>query len=343
MRVTIALAACALVAAAPPEPAKPLFTSADTLRLTIRGPVTAFAKGNVEADEERDATLTVAGGETLAVRLAPRGITRLRRDVCQFPPLRVVLVQPAPANSLFAGQRKLKLVTHCRAPAAFQQHLLLEYAAYRMYNLITPASLKARLAAIDYVGADGRPMTSRLGFFLEDPDDAARRLGLREVQAGDRIPSASLSAPHAARSALFQYMIGNLDWSMRAGPVGESCCHNYKLAGETRAPAGVLVPMPYDFDFSGLVDAPYALPPDQIQVSNVRERRYRGYCKHNGEAFRAAGELRALRGALLGELDRVPGLEPGTRRKAAAFLAGFFAEIANDATVSAKLLKTCVN
>ena len=75
----------------------------------------------------------------------------------------------------------------------------------------------------------------------------------------------------------------------------------------------------------------------------MRERRYRGYCKHNAEAFRAAAELRGLHGALLGELDRVPGLEAGTRRKAAAFLAGFFADIANDATVSAKLLKTCVN
>ncbi|MEO5972822.1 MAG: hypothetical protein ABIP91_05620, partial [Sphingomicrobium sp.] len=159
----------------------------------------------------------------------------------------------------------------------------------------------------------------------------------------DRVPSASLSPPHAARSALFQYMIGNLDWSMRAGPAGEPCCHNSKLAGASRSPTGMLVPIPYDFDFSGLVDAPYAEPPDQLHVSSVRNRLYRGYCRHNKEALAAAAELRARRGELLGELDRIPGLEPATRRKAAAFLGGFFNDIASDATVGAKLLKSCVN
>lgn len=343
MRIILALAAFALTAAAPPEPPKPLFASPDTIRLTMRGPMAAFAKGNVKNDEQRDAVMTLPGGEALPVRLRKRGITRLQRDVCQFPPLRVELARQAVAPSLFAGQRTLKLVTHCRPAASFQQNVLLEYAAYRMYNLISPASLRARLALIDYVDDDGRPVISRIGYFLEDPDDAARRLGLREVVAGDRIPSASLSPREAARSALFEYMIGNLDWSMRAGPAGQPCCHNFKLAGESRGPAGIIVPIPYDFDFSGLVNAPYAVVPDQLNIPSVRNRLYRGYCKHNGEALVAAAEMRARRGELLGVLDRIPELEPDTRRKAAAFLGGFFSDIASDATVASKLLSRCVN
>ena len=114
----------------------------------------------------------------------PRGITRLRRETCQFPPLRVEFAAPPPATSLFGGQRRLKLVTHCRPGDGFQQHLLLEYAAYRLYNLLTPASFRARLATIDYVDDNGDPVASRVGFFIEDKDDVGRRIGLRSAAVG---------------------------------------------------------------------------------------------------------------------------------------------------------------
>ena len=36
--------------------------------------------------------------------------------------------------------------------------------------------------------------------------------------------------------------------------------------------------MPYDFDHAGIVDAPYALPPEELGLESVHERRFRGYC-----------------------------------------------------------------
>ena len=84
----------------------------------------------------------------------------------------------------------------------------------------------------------------------------------------------------AARFAMFNYMIGNLDWSVRAGPQGDSCCHNGRLVGG----GPLLTPVPYDFDFSGLVDAPYATPPEGFKINSVRQRLYRGYCAHDAEA-----------------------------------------------------------
>ena len=137
--------------------------------------------------------------------------------------------------------------------------LLLEYSAYRLYNQLTPASHRVRLATIDYVGSDNRPLTTRIGFFLEDIDDVAARNGMRRAATGERIGSSQLSSADAARLAMFEYMISNLDWSMRAGPPGDRCCHNSRLLG--RAGAAInLFPVPYDFDFSGLVSAPYAAP-----------------------------------------------------------------------------------
>ena len=338
-RIAAMLAAFVFAAAAHAQaPPKPLFASDQPLRLTIRGPIARIAQ-TAPSRQTRDAVLTVAGGapETHAIQLTPRGITRLKRDVCQFPPLRIRFTGVPAAGSLFAGQRQLKLVTHCQAQASFQKHLLLEYAAYRLYNHLSPASFRVRLATIDYVNDDGRPLTSRLGFFIEEIEDVAARNGLRRAATGDRVPQSQLSPPDAARVGLFEYMIGNQDFSIRAGPPGEGCCHNSRLIGPSAA--GTLVPVPYDFDYSGLVDAPYAAPPDG--EGSVLDRRYQGFCAHNSQALALAPLLRSQRGALLAVLGQVP-LEEAARRRAAAYLDGFFADIADERRMAAKLFRTCL-
>ncbi|MCL6729472.1 hypothetical protein [Sphingomonas hankyongi] len=318
-------------------PATPLFSADTPIRITIKGPITALTSNRSNA--QRAGTLTVTGTqESYPIMLSVRGITRRQGDVCQFPPLRVDFPQHPAAGSLFAGQRRLKLVTHCRRNEDFQQKVLLEYAAYRLYNLMTPLSFRARLANIDYVDEDGRPYISRIGFFVEDGDDMAKRNDLHEPKLGDRVSVSQLEPRGAARFALFNYMIGNLDWSMRAGPAGESCCHNGRLLSANKAGSGVLVPVPYDFDFSGLVDAPYATPPDAIPVGSVRQRVYRGYCAHFNEARAVGADLSARRSELLGLLSTIPGMTERTRANAADYLGGFFRDLD-----SGKALKNCVN
>lgn len=342
-----ALVAAALVlggGAAGAKDPTPLFASDDVLRLTISGELSALAQAAPSANRVVDGTLTVAGTspETLAVKLSPRGITRRQKDVCQFPPLRVEFPVKPPAGSLFKGQKRLKLVTHCRSSPAFQQYVLLEHAAYRMYNVLTPLSFRSRLATLDYLDANGRPTVTRLGFFIEDADDVAERNGLLELDFKERLRVSQLSARDAARFALFEYMIGNLDWAMTAGPAGTDCCHNSRLVGAKAATTGI-VPVPYDFDFAGIVDAPYATSPATIPLPNVRVRRYRGYCRHNAEVQAAAADMLAKRGELVAVLQTVPQLDDKNRRKAAAYLEGFFAQIADPQTVQAKLLANCLS
>ena len=332
-----------LIAAAPAAaaaPATPLFASNAPIRVTIQGPIGALVRNSEKAPSPVGATLTLAApAETHSIRLAPRGLSRRKKDVCGFPPLRVEFAQPPAAASLFAGQRRMKLVTHCRSAGGFQQHLLLEYSAYRLFNALTPVSYRARLATIDYVEPNGKNVTTRMGFFIEDTDDVGRRNGLREAVVGNRIPAQQLEARQAGRVALFQYMIGNLDWSMRAGPPGEPCCHNSRLLAGV---PGAMVPVPYDFDYSGLVDAPYAIPPEQFHISSVRSRVYQGYCRHNGAAIAAAAEFRAARPSIEAVFGQIPGMEQGTRRGAIAYLARFFDDIATDASLQSRVLKNCV-
>lgn len=330
-----ALAAMHALASAQSTPTS-LFASEEPVRLTISGAIDQVPKGG------QPGTVALSGGESLPVMLEPRGITRRQRDVCQFPPIRVSFNQPPPSASLFAGQRRLKLVTHCRAAENFQNFVLLEYAAYRIYNALTPLSFRARLAQIDYRDGGGQPIASRYGFFIEDIDDVARRNGMQAARLGERFPVTRLAPTDAARFAIFQYMIGNLDWAMQAGPAGDNCCHNSRPLGPHGAASAQLAPVPYDFDFSGLVSAPYATPPSSVPVSNVRQRRYRGLCRHNPQARALFADFRATAPQIRQAVASVPSLDRGARDRALGFLDGFFRDIATDQSAEAKLLKTCL-
>lgn len=342
MKELLAFVAAFVLATAAPAAAqqpKPLFAASDPIHIVIQAPLSGLIHNRSSAPIE--GTLTDPSGQALPVALSVRGITRRSADVCDFPPLRVHFTGPPPPTSLFAGEKRLKLVTHCRNSPSFQQYVLLEYSVYRMYNLLTPHSFRVRLANIDYVGTDGRPIISRVGYFLEDLGDLAKRNGTKATHAPTMIPASDLSPLDAARYALLQHMIANHDWSMRAGPAGKDCCHNAELIGPLAA--GTTIPVPYDFDFSGFVDAPYATPPEQLGISSVRQRVYRGYCLHNSQVLAVARQMREARPQMMAAISSTPGLEPGTASRAISFLDGFFADIASDDTVNSKLLKRCVN
>jgi len=316
------------------KPPTPLFASDVPIKVTIKGPFASLVANRAEI--ARPATMVV-DGVTYPITLAPRGITRLAKETCDFPPLRVRLTQPAPPGSLFDHQRSLKLVTHCRRSPDFQQKVLLEYSAYRLYNLMTPQSFRARLANIDYLDEAGRPYVSRVGFFLEDFGDVAKRNGMREAHMGSLVAVQQIDPTSGARFAIFENMISNYDWSMRAAPKGEECCHNGRMMN-AGGPGSALTVVPYDFDYSGLVDAPYSGVPEGIPVSDLRQRTYRGYCMHMTQARLIASQLSPRRAEFTGVFATIPGLDARNQSRAASFIQGFFNDID-----SGRLFKACVN
>jgi hypothetical protein len=320
------------VLAKSPTPLAPLFASDTPIRATIQGPFSVLAINRAETP--RPGAMTV-DGVTYPITLTPRGITRKTSDICDFPPLRVELTTKAPPGSLFEHQHHLKLVTHCKRDAAFQQKVLLEYSAYRLYNMMTQQSFRARLATIDYVDANGRPYVSRVGYFIEDFDDVAKRNGMTNAHMGSLVPMQQIDATAGARFAVFEYMISNYDWAMVAALKGEECCHNARLMS---ASAGApLMPVPYDFDFSGLVDAPYSVQPDGVPIESVRQRLYRGYCSHLPQARAIAAELLPRRAEFTRAFTSIPGLDAHNQAHAAAYIDGFFNDVA-----SGKIFKNCM-
>lgn len=341
-----AFAALALSLAAPANAQTRLFADNSEIAITVSGPLGAIQRNAARSTEPRPGTVTLAGAspQTFNVQIGARGFTRRAGGICSFTPLRLEFGGDTLHGTLFQGQNKLKLVAPCRAGDSYQQLVVLEYLAYRLLNEMTPLSFRVRPVRVTYHDTENasRRDETRWGFLIEDDTDMARRNHRVRLaaQSGDVAP-AGLDPQAATRVALFQYMISNLDWDMLSGHAGDPCCHNHKLVGATATARTDVAAVPYDFDYSGLVSAPYAIPPETIHVRDVRTRFFRGYCRFNDQLPAVIGDLRARRAAFYNVIDNEPQLDAGHKRAAHAFLESFFAVLDDPQRVASELTNHC--
>lgn len=345
----VGLLALACMAASTATAKSRLFSDDAPLKIVITAPFPALVRAAASNTNPYPATLSVTEGaaptQTVPIQLSARGLTRRTANYCQFPPLALKFDKATAHGTPFQGQHKLKLVTYCRPQADYDQHIVLEYLAYRLYNLITPMSYRVRAADVTYRKDGGDPGLTRFGFLVEDIDDVADRNDRdRLTAASHQVSAKQLDAHAAARVTLFEYMIGNLDWELLASAPGADCCHNSRFIaarGAVPATASAVVPVPYDFDFSGLVDAPYSGPPDGIPISRLTERFYRGYCVSNGEIPAVAQEYLAHRTEMMALIDGEPRLNPAFRAKTDRFMEGFFAVLDDPGRVQSQIVRRC--
>lgn len=319
-----------------------LFEQITPLTVTLTGPWREVTR-NRRSDKRFPGTFsyTTASGQerVMAVEYQTRGLTR-RDKICEFPPLKIFFDKAANKGTAFRGQSSLKLVSFCQSKKEFEQYNLLEYLAYRVYNLITPYSFRVRPLEATYLDNDSRRWNfTRFSFLIEDVDDLAERLGLEEVSIAALRPS-ELDPVETANYAVFQYFIANLDWAATIGPGGEECCHNGKLIGHGDDARPVFV-IPYDFDSSGLVNADYALPPPQLGVSNIRRRLYRGFCAHNEQLPAAIDRFRAAQDDILDLFENQDGLSGRSRSQSRRLVESFYRTIEKADTLQEDLIDKC--
>lgn len=289
-------------------------TPDDVLAVTLTGPLRDLTR--VDDDTEFPFTLS-AGGVEVPVKLRQRGI--FRRAQCQVPPVRLNF-RKSNERGPFAGQDKLKLVNPCTLRQRSEQDLLEEFVLYRIANLVSEATFRVRLLRVTWQDSQERlDWGTRYAFVIEDVDALARRLGGQHVEPAEIAP-ADLDPLYATQMALFEYLIGNTDFSMLRGPHGEPCCHNGKAI---RTPDRLIV-VPYDFDMSGAVDPSYAGPPPGLPIRSVRQRLYRGFCVEREVLERALAGYRALEQAITAEVMATPGLRKSAARALLRYFQGFF-------------------
>jgi len=249
-----------------------LFNDAAPVEFTLTADFKAVNKDrNPTSTKMFPATIQVTKSKGAQVsfdlQIRTRGHVRRNFQTCEFAPLRLEFPKDKDKTkgTIFEDQTALKLGTHCRSNALFEQYVLREYAAYRLFNLVTPRSFRARLARVTYVdAATSKPLGTKYGMFIEDDDDVAKRLEGRLTE--QRVALARIDRDALTLMTLVEYLIGNTDLSV-------SQQHNVRLV---QTPGGPVYTVPYDFDYSGLVDAVYAIPAKGLGITSVRERLYRG-------------------------------------------------------------------
>ena len=322
---------------------KPLFTEHTILDVTVEAPLTTLMAERPD-EEYLPATLTYTASSdasvTLNLKIRTRGNYRRDPEHCDFAPIRLNFRKKQVKGTLFDGQDKLKLVTHCRSKSpAFPQHLLREYLAYRFFAELTPVSYSVRLPNITYVDTEGGATITRPGFVIEDDEDVARRNGLQVVDIR-RISYEELDPHRQNLVHMFEYMIGNTEYSFVNPEPAKSCCHNADVLSETGGPP--YLPLPFDFDFAGMVNTPYAQPNPRYPIDNVRIRFYKGLCANNEHLPATAQRFLDEHGDFITITDRLEPLSPRSRRSVRNYLNGFLDRLTPAGSLERHFAKKCL-
>ena len=322
---------------------KPLFESEVPLQAVLSAPIAQvykerkkdirlYREGSISYLDEQGAT------QRLKVKVRTRG--NFRREHCGYPPLSLNFVKKANDNNLFARQDILKLVGPCKKGAAYQDYVGLEYLAYKLWQQVSPYHFRTRLVEMRYVdSAKKRKIGEATTFLIEDIDDVAERVS-RERLKQNRVERENMNLQQTALLEVFQLLIGNNDYSTLAAPEGEYCCHNARLLVEPGKVNGA-VPVPYDFDASGIVDTSYASPPAQYPIKKVRERYFSGWCKENVRFQQAIDTFKSNKAELYRIVEEASVISDKSRSKTRRYLDSFYAMIEDPGRVRSEIIGRC--
>lgn len=327
----------------------PLFQDDTVLKAVLTAPISqAYAQRHQEARIYFPGQWTYIDelGETQRLEVSIRTRGHFRREVCEMPPLQLNFKKSQVKGTLFAGQNKLKLVAPCREGKRYQQYVILEYLAYKIYQIITDQGFTVRLVRLSYVDRDENlePWTD-IAFVIEDDKDMARRLDLDRVNV-ESVLYSQLNHPRLAVLQLFQFMIGNNDYSVIKPSGNDDCCHNMELLGvedetDPVMPDESIIPVPFDFDFSGLVNATYAAPPSVIPIRDVRFRYFYGLCVPRPILDEAIAELQSKREQILSLIAGTEQLEESLREKNLSYIEDFFAILDDPEATNDEIVRRC--
>jgi hypothetical protein len=319
-----------------------LFQSYEPIKIRLEAPFKKVSKKRKEDRPYSPAVISYsdASGQEIRIdlKLRVRGKYRAKKEICRFPPLKLNFQKKSLAGTIFDGEDKLKLVTHCQGSAKYEQFVLLEYLNYRMQALFNDYSLRARLAIVKYVDSDkGKLIATKWGFFIEDKDKMAARLGGERVEIR-RVEKVEYEQGPLHVATAFEYLIGNTDFSVILGPEGSNCCHNIipiKLAN------GSVIPVPYDFDASGIINPPYLSPPEHLGLRSTRQRLYRGYCQNTAGFKKTFEAFHAQREAVFALYNNQQGLADRTRNSTIGYIEKFYNTISGDDKIVSEFIDKC--
>ena len=320
----------------------PLFLSDDPLKAVLTAPILqAYGQKKQEQRLYLEGHWSYREGDEnvrLGVKIRTRG--NYRRQVCSLPPLMLNFRKKEVMDTLFDGQDKLKMVSPCKDGERYQQLLFLEELVYDLWALYSEYHFLTRRVVVAYADTDNPDKRWQSENFLLETDEAmAKRKAMRIVKTQDNRRE-HMNMPETALLEVFQFMIGNVDYSTLSGREGENCCHNVRLIAPEGAETG-FIPVPYDFDSSGFLNAPYATPPANVPIRKVTQRYFTGWCKEERRFLDAIEHIRSLEEEAIALAENAPELEGYTRSRALSFLKQSYKHINDDGFVKQLILNRC--
>lgn len=246
-----------------------LFDSDEILEFTLKWDSKALNRDRGDNPQYHKAIVQYKDEEitfNIPLKIKSRGNFRKSEAGCKYPPLFLNFKKKSvPEASVFYGQDKMKLVTPCRG----DEYVVQEYLVYKLYNLFTPKSFRARLVKVVYQDTVRDKSSDPLfGILLEEEDQMAKRNDSKSISI-KKLSPLKTRKEEFLEMATFEYLIGNTDWSIQYQ-------QNIKLLKDDTD--DFPIPVPYDFDHAGIVRAPYAKPAEELKMASTLQRRYRGYC-----------------------------------------------------------------
>ena len=268
------------------------------------------------------ATFSCKMGDSLDVNdkisIQVRG--HFRRSYCYLPPLK--LIYKNNPSCAFYNFKDLKLVSACMPARVDDQYLLKEYLVYKIYNLLTDKSFRVRLLSMSYVDSAGRRATiTEHAFLVEDVKDLAKRNSCKDMK-DEKVPARSTDRNQMMLASVFEYMIGNTDWSVPGN-------HNIRLIKPKGDSTAVPYIVPYDFDFSGLVNTGYGAPDERLGLETVKDRLYRGLPITKDELAPVLDNFNQKKAAIYATINSFNLLTPTSKKEMTSYLDGFYLTINN--------------
>ncbi len=248
--------------------AKKFFADEEPLQVTLITDLNSLLNRKLKNDKQKAYINFMQADSTIKEEISLNLRGHSRRELCYMPPLHLEFTKKT--TPYLAPLKKLKLVSSCRDNLMNEQWLLKEYLIYKIYNMLTPKSFRARLLKINYedINAKKKPFT-KYAFLVENIDAMAKRNECKELDSV-KVATEATNRDQMTLVALFEYFIGNTDWSVLAN-------HNIKLIQPKSSKFAYPFAVPYDFDYSGLVNTDYSIPDEKLGIEKVTQRLYRGY------------------------------------------------------------------
>jgi hypothetical protein len=159
------------------------------------------------------------------------------------------------------------------------------------------------------------------------------------------IPPDAMEPEYLSLLELFQFLIGNTDWSAFMKEQDRlECCHNTKPIGD--AATGPVFSVPYDFDITGVVSTRYANRLfrenlDRMGLRSVRERRYKGRCASEPYLERTFEVFNEKREPIYELYRSQEGLEADIVEKSLEYLDEFYEIINDPGKVRREIIRSC--